>query len=231
MGLRLRRALELYTYFPFGIASRMALLEALGALLIRHRQCSWADAGEDRIIASYLGLGTPGFYVDVGCNHPFISSNTAYLYSRGWRGVAVDGNPEVIRLFRRLRPRDCAVCAVVSNQSQSVDFCINRNSAFSAIAPAHGKDQLGDAGNAVGECVRVGTVPLQAIMEGSGVPPVFGLLSVDVEGHEFEVLSSFDLGAFRPRVVVVEMHGFRPDQPGPDRVYRYLERNHYSLRS
>jgi hypothetical protein len=72
----------------------------------------------------YVDLTRTGFCVEFGCHHPFRGSNTLSLYSRGWYGVVVDGNPDLIALFRRLRPRDTAICAVVSNKELPVTFTL-----------------------------------------------------------------------------------------------------------
>ena len=68
-------------------------------------------------------------------------------------------------------------------------------------------------------------------MQEAKVPSDFYLLSIDVEGHDYEVLTSFDIHAFRPRVIVIEMHGFIPTEHRGNRVCRYLEENQYELRS
>ena len=68
-------------------------------------------------------------------------------------------------------------------------------------------------------------------MQETRVPSEFDLLSIDVEGHDYEVLTSFNIDAFRPRIIVIEMHGFLPAAPATDRIYRYLEQNQYQLKS
>ena len=47
---------------------------------------------EDEWIDKNLPLPEKGFYVDIGCEHPFNHSNTAFLRDRGWKGLAIDGN-------------------------------------------------------------------------------------------------------------------------------------------
>jgi hypothetical protein len=47
---------------------------------------------------------------------------------------------------------------------------------------------------------------LDDILVEAGAPQGFDLLSVDVEGHELEVLSGFDLARWQPRLIVLEDH-------------------------
>jgi len=229
MALNLRRPIELYKYFSFKTATALTICEATRALLDPHGRSGYAQTGEDRIIASYVDPNRAGFYVDVGCHHPFRGSNTLSLYSRGWRGVVVDGNPELIGLFRRIRPRDTAICAIVSNEERLATFTVAKQPELSTVSSEFERDWIGESG--IKERIAVNTVRLQTIMEESGVPPNFDLLSIDVEGHDYEALTSFNIDAFRPRLIVIEMHGFQPGHHSDDRIHDYLEQSHYRLKS
>jgi hypothetical protein len=50
-----------------------------------------------------------------------------------------------------------------------------------------------------------------------------GLLSVDVEGHDLNVLRSVDLDVFRPKLIVVEMHHVQLHHLQEHPVACYLE--------
>jgi len=229
MAINFTRALELFKYFPFRTAASLTACEGIRALLDPHGRSGYAQTGEDRIIAQYLDLSRPGFYVDIGCNHPFKGSNTLSLYSRGWRGIAVDGNPELVRLFKRFRPRDTAICAVVSDREGQMTFTISKTPELSTVSSDFERERIGEAG--VKERVEVTAMRLETIMRSGHVPPSFDLLSVDVEDHDYEVLTSFNIDEFRPRLVVIEMHGFQPGGGNVDRIYDYLQANGYCLRS
>jgi FkbM family methyltransferase len=108
--------------------------------------------------------------------------NTLSLYSRGWRGVVVDGNPELIALFKRVRPRDTAISAIVSDQEGPVEFSIAKTPELSTISSEFARNWIGEAG--VKERLTVNAVRLQTIMEEAKVPSDFDLLSIDVEGHD-----------------------------------------------
>src|SRR5438093_11350898 len=47
---------------------------------------------------------------------------------------------------------------------------------------------------------------LDDILFEARAPKGFDFLSIDVEGHELEVLSGFDLGRWRPRLILLEDH-------------------------
>ena len=48
---------------------------------------------------------------------------------------------------------------------------------------------------------------LETILRSQAVPRRFDLLSIDVEGHDEEVLASLDLSEFQPELIVIEAHG------------------------
>jgi hypothetical protein len=56
-----------------------------------------------------------------------------------------------------------------------------------------------------GQTIEVPVQRLDAILEAHAIAPGFELLVVDVEGYEPEVFASFDLRAWRPRMLIVEL--------------------------
>ena len=54
---------------------------------------SYSMHGEDIFISDILKHKYEGFYVDVGCYHPFEGNNTYLLYKKNWRGINIDVNP------------------------------------------------------------------------------------------------------------------------------------------
>jgi FkbM family methyltransferase len=217
------------TYFrqlrPFD-ALRYLGLKALQRALDRWAMTSYAQTGEDRIVASLLGPG-PGFYVDVGCNHPVRQSNTFELYKRGWRGINVDANEELIALCRRTRPRDVSVCAVISDSQREVVFTEFDDANVSSLSAEHvarwqSQRQIVRRRKAVAQT-------LDDVLAAANAPHRFELLSVDVEGHDFEVLSSLSLDVYRPKLIVVEMHDFTLAEPARSKAWSHLVANGYEL--
>ena len=162
-----------------------------------HQIPSYAQFGEDRILGGLFGSQADGWYVDVGCNHPIKYSNTWLLYRRGWKGLCVDGNAAFARLHARHRPRSSFACAVVANSSEPVEFLIPR---ASDLIAGIGESRAGPWARERNDCEVRSIRPerLDVLLERHGVPHEFDLLTIDVEGHESEVLASFDLATWRP---------------------------------
>jgi len=63
--------------------------------------------GEDVIIKKLFERKKKnGFYVDLGANHPFLHSNTAWFWLNGWNGMNVDANKKSIAIFNKIRKND-----------------------------------------------------------------------------------------------------------------------------
>jgi len=201
----LRAVQLLFRQFPFLAALRMLIAEAARKVFDPYGVLSYGQTGEDCIIAALLGTRSAGFYVDVGCHHPYRLSNTLRLYKHGWTGLVIDGNPQAIQLFRKFRPRDTGVCAVVSDHRAKVTFSVDLDEpAISTIASEPPMKDGPNFGASAIRDVQVQTVTLEELFVQYCVPAQFDLLSIDVETHNLEALRSFDLSSFRPRLIVVE---------------------------
>jgi hypothetical protein len=51
------------------------------------------------------------------------------------------------------------------------------------------------------------TRTLAAILDEAAVPAEFDILSIDVEGHDEQVLRSAEIGRYRPRIILTELNG------------------------
>ena len=133
--------------------------------------------------------------MDVGCNDPQRFSNTFALYRQGWSVIKIDANQYLIGKHRRLKKRDISVCAVVSDKEQEVIFTEFNDSLVSSIDAKQVDKWKGR--REIKRQTKLKTVSLNEILEEYNAPKFFDLLSIDVEGHDFEVLSSIDLATYR----------------------------------
>ncbi|MEO0969835.1 MAG: FkbM family methyltransferase [Cyanobacteria bacterium J06639_18] len=165
--------------------------------------------------------------MDVGCNHPIHYSNTFILYRRGWTGINIDANEKLISKYKRLRKRDTNICAVVSDQEKEVVFTEFDDSFVSSINTEHVENWKNHRQVSNQKVVR--SISLNTILEKYNAPKIIDLLSIDVEGHDFEVLSSLDLNIYRPRLIVVEIHKFDINNPSASKVYKHLIEHNYKM--
>lgn len=189
---------------------------------------SYSQFGEDRLIDNYFGDHSQGFYVDVGCNHPIAYSNTWKLYLRGWHGIAIDANRPLNAHYQITRPRDNVITCVVSDSPQPVDFYF---SSVSSLISGVGSKSEGPWQRTEDNARFESCIPrsLTEILDTCAAPSAFELLSVDVEGHELEVLNSLDFVRYQPMMLLVEIHELDLSEPDSDPVYRKLVTSSYRL--
>jgi FkbM family methyltransferase len=145
-----------------------------------------------------------GFYVDVGAHHPKRFSNTYKLYLRGWRGLNVDATPGSMALFKSVRPRDINVEAAVGGAGRQITFYLFSDPALNTSQRELALQRADGAYRLTGE-VKLATTPLADLLDEylpKGVH--IDVLSVDVEGADYDVLCSNDWNRYRPEYVLVE---------------------------
>ncbi len=199
---------------------------SFAALATNGRQV-FSQLGEDLSIIHVVGSRAGGRYVDVGCHHPFRFSNTALLHrDYGWTGINIDADERAINAFNEHRPGDVNLNLAVGLEEAWVELAVFEEGAVNSVVPeisAAIQHQWGTP-----TMKRVQMRPLAAIL--AEHPGPVDLLSIDVEGLDFQVLQSMDWSE-PPSVVAVEIHGLQLDRPQDNQTYRYMVDLGYYLAS
>lgn len=153
-----------------------------------------AQDGEDAIIAE-LCPGQDGIYVDVGAGDPISCSNTFRLWQRGWRGLLIEPRKDAVYDLCARRPGDC-VYAVGASNYNGVSQLRLQGSVSSMQADWNIIEQAKTFCNV--ETLATILAKFPAIRDACE------LCSIDVEGHERQVLEGIDWDTFHPRVFVIE---------------------------
>jgi len=171
---------------------------------------AYSQEGEDRILFSLFSLINKknGFYVDVGAHHPFRFSNTFLLYRHGWSGINIDANMDAIALFRKWRPRDINVFIGVGEIPEKLKFYVFNEPALNTFDPNLAHRVSNNSTYKIVEERFIDVMPLSQILD-AHLPrnQAIDLLSIDVEGKDFDVLKSNNWVSYTPYCVLVEYHG------------------------
>ena len=155
---------------------------------------------ETRLIAAFFGA-IRGYFVEVGANEPYARSQTWHLEQAGWTGVLVEPQPALAGLLRA--NRTAKVFAVACSSPENA----GRTLPLHVAGPLSGLDRARMAPGATPEAViQVPVKTLDSVLEEAGAHAGFEFLSIDVEGHEIEVLRGFDVARWRPRLILLEDH-------------------------
>jgi FkbM family methyltransferase len=192
-------------------------------------QISFAQEGEDLVVARLFEQQARGFYVDVGAHHPTRFSNTWLLYRRGWRGINVDATPGSMEAFRRKRPEDINLELAVSSEAGHRRLYMFDEAALNSVSEELSAQRAKESHYSMSGTVDVLAMPLRDVLS-EHLPPridVIDLLSVDVEGHDLDVLQSNDWVKYRPRVVLVEILGSTLAELGDRDEAKFLREQGY----
>jgi FkbM family methyltransferase len=165
---------------------------------------SYAQNGEDVILARAFAADHAGFYIDVGASDPTVDSVTKHFYDHGWSGINVEPAALSAGELRDERPRDVTLelalaAAEGHRRFYELEREMNGCSTFSReIADAY----RSDGWKLTERDVVVAT--LDALYADHGEGREVDFLKIDVEGAEAEVLAGATFTQFRPRIVVVE---------------------------
>jgi FkbM family methyltransferase len=163
----------------------------------------FSQFGEDVALTRLLHPQSSGVYVDVGANHPFDGSNTAYLYLKGWSGLAIDPNPIFAEQFRKVRPRDIYLTEGASLSPGALTYYEFEENKFNTLSDERSA-QLVREGKVN---IRQSSIPCRPLAESVRTHlkgKHIDLLSVDCEGLDLEVLKSAELDAMTPTVIIIE---------------------------
>lgn len=206
---------------------KMLCFTASNRILNPYGHVFFGFSAEDQVIQTLLGYPEMGYYVDVGCNQPVRFSNTFAFYLRGWKGLTIDANFRLVELHRRVRPRDTSICCAVSDTEKTVVFTECQEDLLSSISAESATESRSEVPIASQKKMR--TRSLNSIFMEHSVPTEFDFLSIDVEGYDYEVLLGINLAEYRPRMIVIEMKGFRFENLQSDPICTYLKENGYML--
>lgn len=161
---------------------------------------SYAQCGEDLIVADLLKHVKRGFYLEIGAYHPKQFSNTYWFYKKGWRGIVVEPNTDLAALYRFSRKNDRVVNAGVAIKNKMGEYYVfedeTRNT-FNKVAARHYQ-------NVGYKLLRVDTKKLLRLDQILKNTRKIDLLSIDTEGNDEQIIKTLNWEKYKPKVVVVE---------------------------
>ncbi len=223
---KLQKVKTHFRQFNFFQATLNVCLRGISKIFNHYSKEVYSQNGEDILIKSLLNK-EKGFYVDIGCHHPKSMSNTYLFYQKGWTGMNVDANPDLIKKFKRNRPNDICLCEAVSDVREELTFYEFDSAAVSTLDAVQ-VEEWKKQWNVVNER-KVVTKTLTDLLDEHQISQPIDFLSIDVEGHDLQVLRSLDFSKYRPSLIIVEMHGFDMEQPTDNEVYNFMHTQGYKL--
>lgn len=164
---------------------------------------SYAQNFEDVMLWRTLKLFGPGYYIDVGANHPSQDSVTRSLYERGWRGINVEPVQHYYEALCCERPEDTNLCVALGDRDGELVFFESVDTGLSTLSLE--MVELQKAGGIPFVQRTVQTKRLADVCnQHLPADAAFHFLKIDVEGFERNVLQGMDFQRWRPWIILIE---------------------------
>ena len=183
---------------------------------------------EQALIQDYFGFNRSGYFVEVGANDSISYGSQSWHLEDGldWQGVLVEPIPELASKCRKYRPSSKIFeCACVDQESaNTVSLFIPRSCKEESdiLGRSAIEKNIDDGHFHFHKEITVKARTLNSILQDAGTRQI-DLLSIDVEGAELEVLRGFNLGRYRPKLILLE------DKHVHLAKHRYLKKHGYVL--
>ena len=140
--------------------------------------------------------------VDVGAAGVDISNSIDLIATMGWRGLLIEANPHHAELLATeiAELNANVVCCAVAATEGEATFYLGRNHHLSSL----NQEMAESWGDTQGE-ITVTKRRLHKILDEHNIPQNFAVLSLDIEGLDFEVLNDLiNSSLYRPDWIIIE---------------------------
>jgi FkbM family methyltransferase len=167
----------------------------------------YSQFGEDKILFDIFKGKASGVCVEVGANNGIDDSTSLFFEKLGWKCILVEPNPDLCRKIRETRNALLYEYAA-SNQSDTrtlyvVEGAVRSDGLSTISTNKEVHDRIKSHGF-VYSSVQVHTTTLDRILIDAQINCEIDFISIDVEGHEYEVLYGFSLEKWKPFIILIE---------------------------
>jgi FkbM family methyltransferase len=156
---------------------------------------------EEAVLSDYFTSTPSGFFVEVGANGPFDLSVSWPFERIGWTGLLIEPIPECAEQLRKYRSATVVECACTSPNAPDTGILTIQSAGGVSSSMSDGDFLLKGESKAITIHCRT----LDSILKEHNVQKI-NLLSIDVEGFEYEVLKGLNFDIYRPDLIFLEDH-------------------------
>jgi FkbM family methyltransferase len=168
-----------------------------------------------------------GFFCDIGGNHPLKLNNTKYFEELGWHGIAFEPLPHMTKLWSEHRKAKLFPFALSDNEGEVI---------FTVVKDETGWEDMLSFVKETGEVepgfqtyeIKVQTRIFKDIMKEENITHI-DYLSLDVEGHELNVLKGIDFKKLKINVLTIENNPPSCVLCGDEKIRQLMFNNNYLL--
>lgn len=178
---------------------------------------------QDMLAFLYFKGKKNGFFIDIGAYDGITINNTFIFEQIGWKGIAIEPQPDIFLKLQKNRTCDCYNIALSTKSEDSVDFMkvsgsdmlsrLNLNTSNShkkRIKSEHSKPEL----------IKVKTLTFEDLMKNYPTIKYIDFMSIDVEGSELDIIKTIDFNKYKFGLITIE---------NPDKIKKYMKEKGYGV--
>lgn len=156
-----------------------------------------SQVGQDSWVHSILGNKKNGYFIELGAADGTEYSNSLFFEKTlGWNGLCIEPNPIYQNDLKKSRNCTLSFDCISDEDNKSVKFTMC--DLASGIQDTAGPFTKGN------NIIYKTTKKLDTLLNELNAPLVIDYLSLDVEGHEYEIIKNFDFIKYRFNCITVE---------------------------
>jgi len=168
-----------------------------------------------------------GIFCDVGGNHPLNINNTRYFEELGWSGYVFEPLPHMKPLWEKHRKAKFFPFGA-SDKEDKLTFSIVKNTTGWEDMLSFVKDTRDEDYGYETEEIIIKVKPLKEVFEKENITHI-DYMSIDVEGHELNVLRGIDFEKVRINVLTIENNPPCCSIFGDENIRKIMFENNYVL--
>lgn len=180
-----------------------------------------SQIGQDKWVHSIVGDKTDGYFIELGaCDGLYLSNTLFFERNLNWNGICIEPNDNYIKELYANRKCNISNELVYSCEDEKVNFALSEAASGiidENIGPFTRKDQY----------VLKATTTLGNILDKFKAPNIIDYLSLDVEGQEYNILSTFPFDKYKFRCITVEHNAPHIGPKQQMLIRELLEKNNY----
>ena len=179
--------------------------ETLKDEFVENINFSKSQVAQDLFVLSELNFKRDGFFVEFGATNGIDLSNTLLLETKfNWKGILAEPARQWHKKLLENRSVYIEKNCVWHSSNQTLTF--NEIGELSTLNDFSNHDMYGKE-RLKGLRYQVKTISLEDLLDKYNAPRKIDYLSIDTEGSEYEILSSFDFEKYKFKVITCE-HNF-----------------------
>ena len=180
-----------------------------------------SQIGQDKWVHSIVGDKKDGYFIELGaCDGLYLSNTLFFERNLNWNGICIEPNDNYIKELYANRKCNISNELVYSCEGEKVNFALSEAASGiidENIGPFTRKDQ---------SVLKI-TTTLGNILDKFNAPNIIDYLSLDVEGQEYNILSTFPFDKYKFRCITVEHNAPHIGPKQQMLIRELLEKNNY----